>query len=202
MTQRFDGLATQWDEDPKRVRMAEAVAEVMTRHLSLHQTQTLLEYGAGTGLIALRLYPYVRDLIALDSSDGMLAVLKNKLKRWNVETIQPRMGSWEGLGDLKDCVDVIVSSMTLHHVRDTSGILKAFHQTLRTGGQLAIADLDEEDGSFHGEPGVAEHKGFNREMFRQKCEDAGFEQIRFENAYSMVKSGKTFSVFLMTAQKK
>ncbi len=202
MTQRFDGLATQWDEDPKRVRMAEAVAEAMTRHLSLHQTQTLLEYGSGTGLIALRLYPYVQNIIAIDSSEGMLAVLKSKLKRWKVESIQPWMGSWESFGDLRECVDIVVSSMTLHHVRDTQGILNAFSQTLRSGGQLAIADLDEEDGSFHGEPGIAEHKGFNREALRRQCEAAGFEQIRFENAYTLVKSENTFSIFLMTAQKK
>ncbi|MDV7391839.1 class I SAM-dependent methyltransferase, partial [Arthrospira platensis SPKY1] len=38
--------------------------------------------------------------------------------------------------------DLIYTLMTLHHVADTNRLLRAFHDLLRPGGWLGIADLD------------------------------------------------------------
>ena len=40
--------------------------------------------------------------------------------------------------------------MTLHHIHDLSTVLAAFATLLADGGHLCIADLEKEDGSFHG----------------------------------------------------
>ncbi|NIV32583.1 MAG: methyltransferase domain-containing protein, partial [Anaerolineae bacterium] len=59
--------------------------------------------------------------------------------------------------------DLIVSAMALHHVEDTERLLQRFHQHLSPGGGIALADLDQEDGSFH--PPEVEgvfHDGFDR----------------------------------------
>ena len=58
--------------------------------------------------------------------------------------------------------DLIFTQMVLHHVTDIESIIKRFSKLLHTGGYLAIADLLEEDGSFHGE-GFNGHMGFNIE---------------------------------------
>ena len=50
--------------------------------------------------------------------------------------------------------------MVLHHVNDIEKIIGKFYRLLNPGGYLAIADLYEEDGSFHGD-GFTGHKGFN-----------------------------------------
>ena len=82
------------------------------------------------------------------------------------------------------------------------GILRRFHAVLKRPGFLCIADLDAEDGSFHGE-GFDGHLGFDREQLADKVRAAGFASVRFTTAYEMTKvvaGGKrTFPIFLMVA---
>ena len=67
-----------------------------------------------------------------------------------------------------------------------------------------MADLDTEDGSFHGE-GFDGHKGFDREALRAKALAAGFADVRFTTAYEMHKEAggrmRSFPIFLMVAVK-
>jgi 2-polyprenyl-3-methyl-5-hydroxy-6-metoxy-1,4-benzoquinol methylase len=100
--------------------------------------------------------------------------------------------------------DLVVTAMTLHHVPDTDRILAVFHDLLNAGGHLCIADLDKEDGSFHG-PEVDVHHGFDRAELSRRAIHAGFADIRFQTVFSIVKesAGETrqYPVFLMTAQR-
>ncbi len=49
-----------------------------------------MDYGTGTGNIALRIAPQVKKIIAVDSAKGMLEVLKEKLLADGITTIEPR----------------------------------------------------------------------------------------------------------------
>jgi tRNA (cmo5U34)-methyltransferase len=207
MKTHFDQAAKGWDQDPQRVRMAESIAEAMIQRLQLRPDQVLLDYGAGTGLIALKLLPFVRKVVAVDTSQGMLDVLGEKLAKQKVANVEFLKGSVENTTVRFPAVDVIVSSMALHHVQDTEAAANVFWAALRPGGQMAIADLDEEDGAFHTESNAAMHKGFNRLEFQKIFAGAGFEDIRFHEAYALVKplkngKEKTFPIFLMTARKR
>lgn len=42
-------------------------------------TVEVLEIGCGTGLLSLRLAPYVRSILAIDAAEGMIAALESKL---------------------------------------------------------------------------------------------------------------------------
>jgi hypothetical protein len=73
---------------------------------------------------------------------------------------------------------------------------------LRKPGFLCIADLDSEDGSFHGE-GFDGHLGFDRDKLGAMARKAGFDSVRFTTAYEMEKEAaggtRTFPIFLMVA---
>jgi ubiquinone/menaquinone biosynthesis C-methylase UbiE len=207
MTQYFDQAATGWDDDPKRVRMAEGVAEAMIRYLRLHRRQVLLDYGTGTGLVALRLYPCVQKIIAADSSAGMLAVLKQKIKQQRVTNIRPLEWSLDMDPKALPKLDVIVSSMTLHHIPDIAKVAGAFFRLLAPGGQLGVADLDEEHGDFHASPGAAAHNGFKRAEFKDLFAEAGFTGLQFHEAHTTIRTlptgkEKPFTLFLLTGAKK
>lgn len=103
--------------------------------------------------------------------------------------------------------DLVYTMMTLHHIPDTQHILNQFYELLNHGGYLCVADLDKEDGSFHGHDVDDVHKGFDRKELADLAEKLGFTSINFTTAYKMEKEvdnqGKTelFPIFLMVAKK-
>jgi hypothetical protein len=94
--------------------------------------------------------------------------------------------------------------MTLHHIPDTDAILRRFHAVLARGGRLCIADLDTEDGSFHG-AGFDGHRGFDRSELAAKARAAGFASAEFSTACEMDKPvdgrPRRYPIFLMVARK-
>ena len=100
--------------------------------------------------------------------------------------------------------DIIYSLMTLHHVPDTAAILRRFHDALAPNGLLCIADLDAEDGSFHG-AGFDGHDGFDRAVLGAKARAAGFATVEFSTAHEIEKNvdgrPRRYPVFLLVARK-
>jgi ubiquinone/menaquinone biosynthesis C-methylase UbiE len=190
------------------MQMTQAITDAMINALHLDGTELVMDYGTGTGNIALRLAPHVMRIIAVDSAQGMLVVLKEKLATGGISTIEPR--EWSIGQDTADlpAFNAIVSSMTLHHVRDTAAAARTFHELLLPGGRVAIADLDCDNGEFHEAPGIAEHDGIDRNNLQQVFKKAGFDSIRFSEAATIQKmssrTGKlrNFTIFLMTAQRR
>lgn len=203
---RFDEAASSWDEDPRKVRVAGAVAEAMLRHLPLAPGQTLLDYGAGTGLVSLALLPRVGRVVAADTSGEMLSVLGAKAARLGTDAIEAIR--WE-LGEPypgSARPDAAVLSMVLHHVADTAQAARLLFELLPSGGVLGAADLDLEDGSFHGPDMPVEHNGFSREELGAVFQGAGFKDVRFHEVTGMEKTGadgvaRSYTIFLMTASR-
>lgn len=203
MSNRFDLEAASWDANEPRRMLSQGVAEVMLRSLELESGHELLDFGAGTGLVALRLRPYVRRVFAFDTSEGMLSSLKEKLARSQYTNVEVLMGSPSGMPTLPN-VDVIVSSMTLHHIADIAALARTFRAALRPGGQIAVADLDPEGGLFHGKQADVMHDGFERDELGRIFSDAGFVGVKFEDAYRLERpiadgTTRSFMIFLMTA---
>jgi 2-polyprenyl-3-methyl-5-hydroxy-6-metoxy-1,4-benzoquinol methylase len=94
--------------------------------------------------------------------------------------------------------------MTLHHVPDTDHILRIFHDLLQPGGTLCIADLDQEDGSFHGIE-VDVHHGFDQADLSRRAAQAEFADVQFQTVFSIAKENangtRDYPVFLMTARR-
>jgi len=132
--------------------------------------------------------------------------LKGKLAESNITSIDPVYWNFELNRDTLPMVDVIVSSMTLHHIGDIEKIAKTFFYALVPGGQIAIADLDPDDGKFHQDTMGIEHNGFDREHLKEVFVKAGFQSLNVKDACSVkkpVKEGelKNFTIFLLTGKK-
>jgi ubiquinone/menaquinone biosynthesis C-methylase UbiE len=207
MKRDFDADAKTWDSNESRRRMSLAIADAMREALTLSGDETLLDYGTGTGVVALRMQPFVREVIAADSSRGMLDVLEEKARGLGVTNVRTVLLDLERAPepprDLRP--DVLVSSMTLHHVADTARLAETLFGMMAPGGRLAIADLDTEGGKFHSDNTGVEHFGFDRDELGRTFSRAGFEDLRFRTAHDIVRpspSGdQSFSVFLLTGQK-
>lgn len=144
-----------------------------------------LEYGCGTGL-SFALLPRLAASRSLDSSPGMLAVLGEKIAARHADNMQPLRLDLAVDPLPAQRFSTVFSQHTLHHVDDVERLLRAFHALLETPGYVRIADLDREDGSFHGE-GFAGHCGFDRDELQRQAERAGFRDVRFSTAYCIDK---------------
>ncbi len=61
------------------------------------KSKRVLDFGCGTGLLAERVAPYVHELVAVDTSEKMIAVLKSKDIR-KVAADNPAREFYESLG--------------------------------------------------------------------------------------------------------
>jgi len=199
-SEHFDRAAATWDLTDRRVVLAHAVAQAIAARVPLARTQSVLDFGCGTGLVTFELGPRVGSITGADTSPGMLQTLAEKSKALEIPVQLLALDS-SGTGDLGGPYDLIVSSMTLHHVADVPALFRQFARHLRPGGRVALADLDEEDGSFH-EPTVSiHHRGFPRDRIQSWLGEAGFQEIRLETAAVTRKQAKDYPVFLATARR-
>ena len=202
----FNASATKWDK-PMRVVLAHSVADEITNTVNLSKSMNAMEFGCGTGLISMNLAPMLKSVLAVDMSENMLAALEEKITENKVQNIIPRHLDL-ARGELPpERFDLIFSSMALHHIQDVESLLARFFQLLNPGGKVAIADLDAEDGGFHGDIPDVFHLGFDRRKLGRWLEKAGFTDVSATTAHVMKKESSTtgqteeFPVFLMTAKK-
>ena len=194
----FDAKAATWDDDPAKVERAHAVARDIAAAVPLDPSMRLLEYGAGTALVTQALRDRVGPVTLADSSAGMREVMQAKIDAGAI----PDARVW-AIDLTADAVpderfDLIVTVLTLHHIPQLATVLDAFANLLVAGGHLCIADLEQEDGSFHGAD-FDGHHGFDRSELTGSLTRAGFGDVRFTDCTKLEKNGGTYSVFLATA---
>jgi 2-polyprenyl-3-methyl-5-hydroxy-6-metoxy-1,4-benzoquinol methylase len=203
----FNESAGKWDEKPQRVAMARAVAEEIVNQVHLSKNMTAMEFGCGTGLISSALAPMLKSVLAVDMSENMLTVFDEKIKQNNIGNIFTRLLDLSKDEFPEERFDLIYSGMALHHVKDVDALLGMFFQMLNPGGIVALADLDTEDGGFHGDIPDVFHLGFDRQTLAEKFERKGFSAVKTTTAHVMKKENVVtgqnaeFPVFLITAVK-
>ncbi len=201
----FDSKARQWDENPLFQERGRKMADAIRQAVPLHPGMHALDYGCGTGLLSFPLKDELGAILLADSSRGMLDVLAEKIATQGVRNMTPVQLDLLADPPPAQRFDLIYTSMTLHHVRDTDAILRIFHDLLQPGGHLCIADLDQEDGSFHG-PDIDVHHGFDRAELSQRATTAGFGEIGFQTVFNIEKQQETgtraYPVFLMSARRR
>lgn len=180
-TLSFDDKAQTWDADPVKQERALAVAAALRQRIPLSTSWHALEYGCGTGLLSLGLQADLGEVTLADSSSGMLTMLEKKIGDAGLTHLHPLALALTTDPLSAERYDLIYTLMTLHHVSDTIRLLRDFYTLLRPGGWLGIADLDQEDGSFHG-AGFTGHCGFNREALRAQLLSLGFSRWIFPPA--------------------
>lgn len=200
---RFDRMAAEWDANPVRVALARAVTEAIRETVPLRADMQVMDFGAGTGLVTLALAPSVGRLTAMDTSPDMLHMLEAKLKAQRIEHVRTLAGELDaGRGDY----DLVVGSMVLHHIADVPKMITTLAACLKPGGWMALADLETEDGSFHGDMAGVYHKGFNPDEVCGWLREAGLSAVASREATVVVKpsaSGelRRYPVFLASGVK-
>ena len=201
---RFDDAAATWDDDDagheeRQVAVAQAIKEAV----KLSPRMSAVDVGGGTGRLSILLADLVGSVVVTDPSAGMVQVARERIEAAGLSDRLRAVQADLTIDRLDGVYEVVWSSMALHHVRDLEGLLRSVAGLLVDGGRLCIADLDEDtDGAFHADKVDFDGPhGFDRERLAEQLARAGFADVSFLDATTILKGDREFGVFLCTATK-
>ena len=203
----FNKEAAMWDENPMRIKMSQDVTDTIRKQIVLEPEMNVMDFGCGTGLVTLRIQPFVNSIIGIDSSQGMLDVFNVKVAKLELKNVSSLFVNPDKGDILSGNYNLVLSNMTLHHIKEIEALLKQFHDVIAPGGYLCISDLDLDNGQFHNDNTGVFHFGFSRESVKDIFTNIGFENVKDTTAAEVTKSiadgqMKTFSIFLISGRKK
>lgn len=200
---RFDDEAATWDDDADHEMRQVAVARAIEEAVNLTPQMSAVDIGGGTGRLSILLADRVGSVVVTDPSAGMVQVARKRIEEAGFVDRMRAVQADLTIDRLDGAYDVVWSSMAMHHVQDLDGLLRSIGSFLVDGGRLAIGDLDQDpDGAFHADKVDFDgHHGFDRQRLAEQLGRAGFVDISFVDATSILKNDREFGVFLCTAAK-
>lgn len=192
MKHDFNHKAETFDS-PKNIFLAHLVCQAVEKQLTLLSEKEILEFGGGTGLLALPLAQQAQSVTLVDISEKMLEQARLKAEEQDIKNIQ-FLEQDLLTNPLERQFDLIVVSRVLHHMPDLDVTLAMFHHHLRENGQVLIADFVKTDTNRH---------GFELAELENKLAQFGFSSIGSQILYSAegLFLGNYAELFLTVAQK-
>jgi 2-polyprenyl-3-methyl-5-hydroxy-6-metoxy-1,4-benzoquinol methylase len=180
------------------VKNAKAFAKKLKSLIDL-EGKSVIDYGAGTGLVTFFINDEAKEVLSMDNSKGMLDELDRKIDLFEAKNVKTMLHDIH-YDKMPKGYDLFVSSMTLHHIKSTKLFIKKAKESLKEGGYLAISDLITEDGSFHsrGNDGVY-HFGFDLEELKREFKKQGLKVI-FSDIIEVIKKEREYEVFLIVGK--
>ena len=195
----FELKAESYDSDVKRVSNVDNIANSILSSIPFNKNMHIMDFGSGTGLLLERVAPFVKKITAVDVSESMTKQLSEKINKLDYEVEILQLDLTKTKLDIK--FDGIISSMTMHHIKDIQAMFNDFYRMLNDDGVIAISDLDTEDGTFHTEDTGVFHFGFDRNEFQDKAIAAGFKNVKIITASINEQPNGKYPVFLLTGNK-
>ena len=173
MEHHFNHRAESFDF-PKNQSLADLVNAEIKQQVSELSTKSILDFGGGTGLIALPLAKQAKSVTLVDIAEKMLEQARIKVKNQklkNLHLIQQDLL----FKPLEQTFDLIIVSRVLHHMPNLDDSLAMFKEHLTHGGQLFIADYTKPDKEKH---------GFIISELEENIKNHGFSDIQIQILYS------------------
>ena len=173
MEHHFNHRAESFDS-PKNQVLADLVNAEIKQQVSELSTKSILDFGGGTGLIALPLAKQAKSVTLVDIAEKMLDQARIKVKNQKLENLHLIQQDLV-LKPLEQTFDLIIVSRVLHHMPHLDSSLAMFQEHLTPGGQLFIADYTVPDGENH---------GFIISKLEETLKNHGFSDIQTQILYS------------------
>ena len=148
MEHHFNHRAEFFDS-PKNQFLADLVNAEIKQQVSELSTKSILDFGGGTGLIALPLAKQAKSVTLVDIAEKMLEQARIKVKNQKLENLHLIQQDLV-LKPLEQTFDLIIVSRVLHHIPHLDSSFAMFQEHLTPRGQLFIADYTVPDGEKHG----------------------------------------------------
>lgn len=193
--EHFKQAAATWD-NPERVALLKGYADKIKTHLTPARARKILEIGCGTGLLGANFVDAQNEILGIDTSKEMLEVFRQKYP--GNPRVRTQLFNIEEQDLAETGFDLVISSMTFHHLQNPVAVLRKIRSILAPEGLVAVIDLDKEDGTFHADPqkmGV-KHFGFSRDTLAGWAQEAGFSGFTHEIIHTLEKESGLYPIFL------
>lgn len=192
MKHDFNHKAETFDS-PKNIFLANLVCQAVEAQIDFLPDKAILDFGGGTGLLALPLAKQAQSVTLVDISEKMLEQARLKAEQQDIKNIQFLEQNLLA-NPLEQQFDLIVVSRVLHHMPDLDATLAMFYHHLRENGQVLIADFVKTDTNHH---------GFDLAELENKLIQQVFSSVHSQILYSAedLFQGNYAELFLTVAQK-
>src|SRR5687767_5808662 len=134
------------------------------------------DLGCGTGQLTETVAPYVKQVIAVDSSPDMLDAARQRVG--GARNVDLRQGELENLPIDAGELDAAMLSLVLHYSPSPARALADVARALRTGGRALVVDmLPHERQEYQQQMGHV-WLGFSEKQIGKFLTDAGFSNVR------------------------
>jgi ubiquinone/menaquinone biosynthesis C-methylase UbiE len=182
----FNQISNQWDE-MRQSFFSDDVREQAYAAAQVQPGELAADIGAGTGFISEGLLERGAHVVAVDQSEAMLKLLKDKFA--SAGDLDCRVGEAGALPVETASADAVFANMFLHHVEDPAAAVAEMARLLKPGGRLVITDLDQHNHTFLLTEQHDRWSGFKRSDVRQWFKQAGLSHVRTESVGSNCCSG-------------
>lgn len=153
-------------------RKDELSPEKLFKLIPLNETDTVLDFGAGSGYFTIPAAKAVTENVyALDMDAEMLGIIETKALDAEIGNIIPVHTDGSGIPLPAESVDLVIASLVLHEIRPLDQTLAQIKKVLKEGGHLICIELEPKQKSTHKAPRIS-LAGMEQEM-----KDAGFRIV-------------------------
>jgi ubiquinone/menaquinone biosynthesis C-methylase UbiE len=180
----FELVSPQWDVMRKSF-YGEEVRDAVLNAVHIIPSDTVLDVGAGTGFLTEAAAKIALKVIALDFSRAMSEEAISKMGRGNVEF---RIGNVETMPLQDSSVHAVVGNMVLHHCPHPKIAISEMSRVLKTGGRIAISDLQEHSYEWLRKEHADLWLGFKLEDVAIMMKENGLDNVKVETLSSCCSS--------------
>jgi ubiquinone/menaquinone biosynthesis C-methylase UbiE len=193
----FDEVAERLGKNYVPGRTWEAIGHFLFR---LVPPITIVDLGAGDGMISQLLADRAKKVICVDSSKSMVRLGTDLAKRKGLGNLEYKLGDLEKIPLDDNSVDLALMSQSLHHALRPESALQEAHRVLKPRGQLMVIDLKkhhfEKARELYGDHWL----GFGENELYRMLVDSGFSEAKVE-VVAKEKKKPFFETLLATGEK-
>jgi ubiquinone/menaquinone biosynthesis C-methylase UbiE len=140
----FQDWANEYDNTLGKVKRHHNLLDLVVKLSEIQRNDHVLDVGCGTGLLSLKFLKKEEcSIVAIDSSEQMLKIFREKIKKCDLtKKISCMLMPAEDLRFKPNQFDIIAATVALHHVKLKDPVIRRIYNFLKTGGKFVIGEID------------------------------------------------------------
>ncbi|MDD2702845.1 MAG: methyltransferase domain-containing protein [Candidatus Omnitrophica bacterium] len=140
----FRRWSKEYDQTLGKISFHRDLLDLMVKNSNVKDGYNILDIGCGTGLLSLKFLQKANCFVTgVDSSGEMIAIFQDKIRKLNLgDKVSLHLMDAASLKFKKEAFDQVVSSVTLHHLKDKLSAIKTVFNILNKNGLFIIGEID------------------------------------------------------------